>query len=84
MIKKNIAITTITADIVNVDNGKTIITPADPVVTTKKVNDKNALKIYRAESGLSGNNIFITSVSTEVVKMCMNEETFMQYALKVE
>lgn len=84
IIKKNIAITTITADSVNVDNGQCDIQHLDTVTTTKKVTEKNAAKIYRAETGYSGANIYITSIKTDVVRYEMDVETFMKYAKAIE
>ena len=84
MIKKNIAVTTITADSVNVDNGKCVIQHLDTETTTKKVTEKNAAKIYRAETGYSGANIYITSIKTDVVRYEMDVETFMKYAKAIE
>lgn len=84
MIKKNITVTTITADSVNVDNGQCVIQHLDTVTTTKKVTEKNAAKIYRAETGYSGNNIYITSIKADVVRYEMDVETFMKYAKAIE
>lgn len=84
MIKKNITVATITADSVNVDNGHCVIQHLDTVTTTKKVTEKNAAKIYRAETGYSGANILITSVKTDVVRYEMDVETFMKYAKAIE
>lgn len=84
MIKKNITVTTITADSVNVDNGHCVINHLETVTTTKKVTEKNAAKIYRAETGFSGANIYITSISTNVVRYEMDDETFMKYAKALE
>ena len=84
MIKKNITVTTITADSLNVDNGQCVVNHLDTVTTTKKVTEKNAAKIYRAETGYSGANIYITSIKTDVVRYEMDTETFMKYAKAVE
>ena len=84
MIKKNITVTTITADSVNVDNGQCVIQHLDTVTTTKKVTEKNAAKIYRVETGYSGANIYITSIKTDVVRYEMDVETFMKYAKAIE
>lgn len=84
MIKKNIKITTITADCVNVDNGQTFINHLETVTTTRKVTEKNAAKIYCAKTGYSGANIYITSTKTDTVRYEMDEDTFMKYAKAVE
>ena len=84
MIKKVITVTTITADSVNVDNGQTVVNHLDTVTTTKKVTEKNAAKIYRAETGYTGANIYITSISTNAVRYEMDVDTFMKYAKAIE
>lgn len=84
MIRRNIAVTTINADSVNVDNGKCIVNHLDTVTTTKKVTAKNAAKIYRAETGYSGANIYITSIVTDIERYEMDVETFIKYAHIVE
>lgn len=84
MIRKNFKVTTITADSVNVNNGQTVINHLKTVTTTRKVTEKNAAKIYRAETGYSGGNIYITSIKTDIVRYEMDEETFTKYAHAVE
>lgn len=83
MIKKSVKITTITASSISVDNGTVIVKDLQPVITTKKVTDKNAAKIYRNESGVTC-DIKVTSYKTEVIEYTMDIETFIKYATVTE
>lgn len=83
MIKKSVKITTITASSIEVDNGNVIVKDLPPIVTTKKVTDKNAAKIYRNESGTTS-DFKVTSYKTEVIEYSMDIETFIKYATVTE
>ena len=83
MIKKNIKTTTITAKSIDVINGEIVVNDLPPVVTTRKVTDKNAEKIFRKESGVMS-EIKITDYKTDVLCYEMDIETFMKYATIIE
>ena len=83
MIKKNIKTTTITAKSIDVINGEIIVNDLPPVVTTRKVTDKNAEKIFRKESGVMS-EIKITDYKTDVLCYEMDIETFMKHATIIE
>lgn len=83
MIKKSVKITTITASSINVVNGAIVVNDLKPVITTKKVTDKNAAKIYRNELGVTC-DFKVTSYKTEVIEYIMDIETFIKYATVTE
>ena len=83
-IKKNVTVTTITADGVKVVDNKTIIETLPTATTTAHVTDKNAEKIYRAIYPDINARVFITSVTTSTVCYEMDIDTFISHAKAIE
>lgn len=83
-IKKNVTVTTITADGVKVVNNKTVVETLPVATTTARVTDKNAEKIYRALNPDINCRVFITSVTTSTVCYEMDIETFISNAKAIE
>lgn len=83
-IKKNVTVTTITADGIKVCDNKTVVESLPVATTTAHVTDKNAEKIYRAIYPDINARVVITSVSTSIVRYEMDIDTFISNAKAVE
>lgn len=83
-IKKNVTVTTITADGVKVVDNKTVIETLPTATTTAHVTDNNAEKVYRAIYPDINARVFITSVTTSTVCYEMDIDTFISHANAIE
>lgn len=83
-IKKNVTITTITADAIKVVDNKTVVETLPTATTTAHVTDKNAEKIYRAIYPDINARVFITSISTSTVCYEMDIDVFISNAKAIE